>query len=737
MVFLSIIIPFDKPNRYLKDCLDSIAEQELNDTEVILIINGIVEDISELLSSYNDKLNISIKEFENELGVAAARNEGLKLAKGRYVYFIDSDDYLYSNALEKLVDVAHETDADFINGERVNTAYIKDRFEEQKIIREQGQLLKKDASDLEYSIKLLVGTKTTRLEILSVLHSLIKRDIIGDLSFEEDKRYLTDYKFILTVFERSNSFIGVEDAIYAKRLRDDPINAPSLNQEEKENSFLMYANAYYHVLDHLSRLIEEAHLEGNQFNEEKYEILKARITRKLLRFYFKKFSREFQISEDEEWRNENFDVMSDISQDFNIENYSYLKKKEIKALQKGNKAQLLNYIKFRSHKKHIRRIFIEPWRFKALIYRKIINKKEIQPKKLLFESFYGKYYSDSPKHLYEYLYNNHRDDFEFVWVLNKGNVEIPGNPKTVKRFSLGYYRHIATAEYYIFNTRHPRRLVKKEGQNYICTWHGTPIKRLGFDQGNLYLDNPRSKHAYRKDSSEWDYMVSPNSFTTEIYRSAFAYEGEIIESGYPRNDILYNAGSEEVKKIRESLRIPDDKKIILYAPTWRDDDYYDTASVRFNLKLDLNRLKEEFQDEYIVLLRLHYFIADNIDLSGCEDFAFNVSDYEDIAELYLISDILLTDYSSVFFDFANLRRPILFYTYDLEKYENVLRGFYIDINTEVPGPLLKTNDEVIEAINNIESIEREYEEKYDEFYNRFCHMDDGKASERIYNRIWK
>jgi CDP-glycerol glycerophosphotransferase len=302
---------------------------------------------------------------------------------------------------------------------------------------------------------------------------------------------------------------------------------------------------------------------------------------------------------------------------------------------------------------------------------------------------------------------------------------------------LDYYRHLAQSEYVIFNTRHPKRIVKKEDQVYVCTWHGTPLKRLGFDQGNLYLDNPRSKHAYRKDSSEWDYMISPNPYTTDILRSAFAYEGEIIESGYPRNDILYNASSEDIEKIRESLKLPKDKKIILYAPTWRDDDYYDTASVKFNLQLDLNRLKEEFQDEYIVLLRLHYFIADNVDLSGCEDFAFNVSDYEDIAELYLISDLLITDYSSVFFDFANLRRPILFYTYDLEKYENVLRGFYIDINTEVPGPLLKNNDEVVEAISNIDSIEKEYKERYDEFYDRFCSIEDGNASQRIYNRLWK
>ncbi|WP_458404760.1 CDP-glycerol glycerophosphotransferase family protein [Methanobrevibacter sp.] len=109
--------------------------------------------------------------------------------------------------------------------------------------------------------------------------------------------------------------------------------------------------------------------------------------------------------------------------------------------------------------------------------------------------------------------------------------------------------------------------------------------------------------------------------------------------------------------------------------------------------------------------------------------------HEDIAELYLISDMLITDYSSVFFDYANLKRPILFYTYDIDKYQNVLRGFYIDIN-EVPGPLLMTNDEIVSAIRNIDKINEEYADKYEKFYNRFCYLDDGNASKRVYDEIW-
>ncbi len=238
-------------------------------------------------------------------------------------------------------------------------------------------------------------------------------------------------------------------------------------------------------------------------------------------------------------------------------------------------------------------------------------------------------------------------------------------------------------------------------------------------------------------AKEWDYLISPNHYTTEILRSCFAYDGDILETGYPRNDILYNATPEQVQKIKDDLNLPSDKKIVLYAPTWRDDEYFDAGKMHFTLKLELDKLQKAIGDEYIVLVRTHYFVADKLDLSPYKGFAYDVCKYDDIAELYLISDILITDYSSVFFDYANLRRPILYYTYDLEKYENVLRGFYIDIHSEVPGPLLKTTEEVIDAIVNIEDLKKEYADKYDEFYERFCSFEDGNASKRIDDAIRK
>jgi CDP-glycerol glycerophosphotransferase len=147
-------------------------------------------------------------------------------------------------------------------------------------------------------------------------------------------------------------------------------------------------------------------------------------------------------------------------------------------------------------------------------------------------------------------------------------------------------------------------------------------------------------------------------------------------------------------------------------------------------------MRQRLSKEYVILLRTHYFIADVIDVGAYQGFAYNVSRYDDISELYLISDILITDYSSVFFDYANLKRPMLFFTYDLEKYRDVLRGFYFDIEKEVPGPLLFTTEEVIDALCHIDVIHRDYNQRYEKFYHRFCDWEDGHAAKKVVESVF-
>src|SRR5699024_630011 len=337
-------------------------------------------------------------------------------------------------------------------------------------------------------------------------------------------------------------------------------------------------------------------------------------------------------------------------------------------------------------------------------YKRVFKNMDFKDNLVVFESFQGKSYSDSPKYIYEYMLENKRD-YKYVWVMNKP-VKIPGKPETVKRFSLKYYYYLARAKYVISNVRMPNSYIKRDGQSYLQTWHGTPLKRLAGDMADVHMpstNTARYKINFNRETDKWDYLIAPNQYSADIFRRAFWFDNTMLKTGYPRNDILVNCSdSETINKLKYHLALPADKKIILYAPTWRDDEYYEAGKYKFDLNLDLHRLKEELRDEYIILLRMHYVVTSNIDLTGLEGFAYDVSSYSDVSELFLISDMLITDYSSVFFDYSNLKRPILFYTYDIEKYGGQLRGFYIDMATELPGPLLMTTDDVINAIANID-----------------------------------
>ena len=709
MTFVSILVTFKKGKRYLKDCLESIREQNLEDYEIILIVNGSDEDINDLISSMD---NIHVETFKEELGVSKARNEALKRANGKYVYFIDSDDYLYENALFNLIEAARNTGADFVNGQRIETYYIKNRFNEEIEINKPEILKKKRLSDEEFSMKLLSG-QNDNLEVLTVIHALIRMEKIGDLRFNEDKRYFSDYEFMISLVNSLDSFIGVENSIYAKRISDDIINLPSLNQEEHD----------------MAEYFEEYDVAHANINSS---LLRDAMANKLFNYYSEVFSEDYLKKPEPS----HLDYFIYISKDFNIKSHGLIQKLELNALKSKNRKRLLQLMKVKVNRDRLVNLFKNPEHFHQIVYHHFYNKKQINDKRIVFDSFDGNYYTDNPKYLYEYIYDKYGDDFEYVWVIEDKKTPIPGNPKKVKKYSLKYHKMMATSKYWVINTRQPARLVKRPGLILLSTWHGTPLKKLGFDMGNIYLNNPRTKDTYIRDSSMWDYLVSPNHFSTHILKKAFAYDGEMLETGYPRNDILYNADDNMVNQIKNDLKLPKDKKIILYAPTWRDDDAYDLAKVKFKLRLELDKLEKAIGDEYIVLVRTHYLITDS-DVDDYEDFAVDVSRYDDIAELYLISDILITDYSSVFFDYANLKRPILFYTYDLDKYENELRGFYLNMYTEVPGPLLKTTEEVIDAINNIDEISLKYIDKYDEFYNRFCSLEDGNSSKRIVEKIWQ
>ncbi len=369
--------------------------------------------------------------------------------------------------------------------------------------------------------------------------------------------------------------------------------------------------------------------------------------------------------------------------------------------------------------------------------------EKVDNKVIIFCSFDGKSYSCSPKAIYEYMIQHEKyKEFKFVWAFKEVEkysfLKANRNTIIVKINSREYQKYLAISKYWIFNYKIPDYLYPKKNQVFIQCWHGTPLKRLGCDL--LHFDNvlntiKEMKKRYKVEASKFTYFLSPSKFASEKFISAWnlseiGKENIIIEKGYPRNDFLFNYTQEDVQKIKKKLGIENDnRKIILYAPTYRSNQHDAEIGYTYKEEIDFEQLKEKIGKDYIILFRAHYFVANNFDFEKYKGFVFDVSKADDINELYIISDLLITDYSSVFFDYANLKRPIIFYMYDLEHYRDKSNGFYINLD-ELPGKIVTTQSKLEEEIQKIDQ-NNIYNEKYKEFNNKYNYLDDGHATERV------
>lgn len=357
---------------------------------------------------------------------------------------------------------------------------------------------------------------------------------------------------------------------------------------------------------------------------------------------------------------------------------------------------------------------------------------------VFFESFHGKY-NNSPKYIYEKLLKLGYDKkFKFVWSLKDKDYKtkdiIPGSPILVNDDEEEYYKYLATSKYKVNNATFLKIIDERDDIIYLQTWHGTPLKKLGRD---IHVkDSGVSWTHFNNEVKTWDYLISANEFSTKTFKRAFNYKNKVLELGYPANDLFYQNNEMKINEIKDRFGIGRDKKIILYAPTFRDNKIDDEGNRIFDLELDLNKLYNQLNDKYFLILKTHYVVSQELEIDEeMKDFVKDLSIHDDIHELFLLSDILITDYSSVFFDYAHSKRPILFFMPDLEDYIDS-RGVYEEVLESLPGPIVSDNDALIECLNDIDNIEKEYLEKYEEFYNSYCDKGHGDAAERIIEEVF-
>lgn len=352
----------------------------------------------------------------------------------------------------------------------------------------------------------------------------------------------------------------------------------------------------------------------------------------------------------------------------------------------------------------------------------------MQKNHIMFESFWGRTPSCNPLAIYEYM-REQDSNYKFIFSTNDPlfKTDHP-NAVVVNRLSFKYYYYLAISKFFINNVNWPLQYQKRKHAVEIQTLHGTFLKTMGLDVKNE-VDTQKKLQDFRIRHGRWDYLISPSPFMTQTAKRVFEYqEKPILEIGTPRNDILFNANADTKSSIKAKLGIPSHKKVILYAPTYR-------AKTDDTLHLNIERMKKELGNKYVLLIRLHYFVSKNIKIDSHNGFVMNMAKYPNINELYLISDIMITDYSSTMFDYAITRKPMIFFTYDYQFYKNDLRGMYLDFEKEAPGPLFEKTDDIVDYILNIDQRRVLYAEKENMFIERYTQFEKGNAAEQVNDLI--
>ncbi|HEX4654108.1 MAG TPA: CDP-glycerol glycerophosphotransferase family protein [Mycobacteriales bacterium] len=348
----------------------------------------------------------------------------------------------------------------------------------------------------------------------------------------------------------------------------------------------------------------------------------------------------------------------------------------------------------------------------------------------------GTSYDDNPRAIHEELVRR-GNGLEHLWMVRDGRFVVPESATAVRADSSDYYDALARCRYVVANGYVPDVLRPRRGQRVLQTWHGGFVKQQGMELAGRAVARRAYLPAETQRPDAWRFLVSPSAAMTSALRRAFPFAQQVLETGSPRADLLLRPERASLgAEVRTRLGVPAGKKVLLYAPTYRDHLRQGRMRYRLGRTLDADVLRGALGEDWVVLFRRHHQAVGRLAPAG-DPFIRDVSDHPSVSDLLLASDVLVTDYTSLVFDQVAMNRPVVFFTPDLEAYRDDIRGFAIPFDRVAPGPLLATTDDVVDAVRDLDLVRRDHEHAYAAFRATYCPLDDGNAAGRVVDAVFR
>ncbi|QJT02076.1 bifunctional glycosyltransferase family 2 protein/CDP-glycerol:glycerophosphate glycerophosphotransferase [Streptomyces asoensis] len=702
----SVIVPAYKVQAYLHECLESVLSQSFADLELIVVDDRSPDACGEIIDEFAARdTRVRAVHLPENVGLGQARNAGLERATGDYLLFLDSDDTLTPEALRAIADRVKETgEPDVLVYDYASTYWsgetVRNQFAAQ--LTEEG------------TAPFRLADRPGLLRVLMVAwNKAYRREFVEGVGLTFPPGYYEDTPWTYPALMAAESLATLDRVCvhYRQRRRGNILSTTSRGHfdvfEQYDRVFAFVEQRpelacwrpvlFRRMVDHLSTVFTKRDrlprgsraefLRRARAHYRRYRTpgvpvpLRSRLRHTLVHFGVHRTYRVLQAS-------------------------MTVRRRTHKAVSKL--ARALRAAVLQAH------------------YR-VQLQLPLRADRAVFAAYWGRGHSCNPGAL-EAAFRTFAPQVRTAWIARPEHQSaVPPGPRQVRPGTAAYWTALARSKYLVNNVNFDRRLVKRPGQVFVQTQHGTPLKHMGLDlQERPAAARDMDFAELLRGVDKWDYVLSANRHTTLTWERVYPGRYETLEYGYPRNDVFQRATSADVARLRESLGIPRDTVALLYAPTHRDYRRVQRSH------LDLERVLRRLGPRFVILARAHYWqeAPAGRPVPGVID----VTDHPSVESLCLASDALVTDYSSLMFDYAGLDRPIVIHADDWEAYE-AARGTYFDLRACPPGAVARSEDELIDIFATGHWRGSRSAQLRTAFRERFCPYDDGRAAERVVRRV--